>query len=138
MSVRSRSGAKSSGGAVPETENGVKSSISDIISRAIKPESQWPDKDELLDVVYWSRQGFSAVLGVIWGIVPFHGLLAIVLYVAISTLTAYFFVTIYQKVDEDNVGGFWELAKEGFGSGIASFLIAWIVVYSGVHSVLVL
>ncbi|KAK6027717.1 hypothetical protein OSTOST_06251 [Ostertagia ostertagi] len=36
-------------------------------------------------------------------------------------------------VDEDDVGGFWELAKEGFGSAFATFMVAWITVYSAVY-----
>ena len=53
----------------------------------------------------------SAVLGVLWGLVPFHGLLAIILYVAIITVSCHLYVTVYQGVDEESVGGFWELAK---------------------------
>ncbi|KAL7735427.1 hypothetical protein ACLKA6_019544 [Drosophila palustris] len=32
--------------------------------------SEWEDKDEFLDVIYWSRQVFGILLGIIWGIVP--------------------------------------------------------------------
>lgn len=37
------------------------------------------------------------------------------------------------QVDEDSLGGFWELAKEGFGSAFATFMVSWIGVYSASH-----
>lgn len=37
------------------------------------------------------------------------------------------------QMDEDTLGGFWELAKEGFGAAFATFMVAWIGVYSAVH-----
>lgn len=52
---------------------------------------------------------------------------------ATSTVIGHLYVTAYQKVDEESVGGFWELAKEGFGSAIATFMVAWIVAYSAFH-----
>ncbi|MFH4979175.1 hypothetical protein AB6A40_005884 [Gnathostoma spinigerum] len=95
--------------------------------------SEWPDKDELLDVLYWGKQIIALVIGVVWGMIPLHGFLAIMLYVAISTIVGQFYVTSFQKVDEDAVGGFWELAKEGFGSAFATFMVSWIGIYSAVH-----
>lgn len=33
-------------------------------------------------------------------------------------------------MDEEAFGGFMELAKEGFGSAFATFLVAWIAIYT--------
>uniref|UniRef100_A0A0N5APQ6 Rab5-interacting protein n=1 Tax=Syphacia muris TaxID=451379 RepID=A0A0N5APQ6_9BILA len=106
--------------------------------------SDWPDKDELLDVIYWGRQILGLLIGIIWGTIPLHGLFAIILYVSITTIAGQFYVSNFQKVfdltlfeqiivDEDAVGGFWELAKEGFGAAFATFMVAWITVYSAAH-----
>jgi len=95
--------------------------------------ADWPDKDELLDVLYWARQVLALVIGLVWGVVPFHGLLAIILYVAVTTVIGHLYVTSYQKVDEDLIGGFWDVAKEGFGSAFATFMVSWIGLYSALH-----
>jgi len=35
----------------------------------------------------------------------------------------------FQKDDED-FGGFWEVAKEGFGAAFATFMVSWVTAYS--------
>uniref|UniRef100_A0AC35FCF3 Rab5-interacting protein n=1 Tax=Panagrolaimus sp. PS1159 TaxID=55785 RepID=A0AC35FCF3_9BILA len=104
--------------------------ISDSFSKAIARKSIWYDKDELLDVLYWGRQILGLLLGFIFGVVPIRGILGLVSYVGISTYVGQMFVTQYQEQDEEEYGGFWELAKEGFGAAFATFMISWITVYS--------
>ncbi|CAI4222573.1 unnamed protein product [Auanema sp. JU1783] len=103
------------------------------LAKALRPASDWPNKDDLLDVVYWGKQVFALVIGILFGLVPLTGIFAIGLYVVISTMIVQHFVVHYQKVDEDEVGGFWELAKEGFGAAFATYMVSWITVYSSVH-----
>ncbi|EPB69517.1 Rab5-interacting protein, partial [Ancylostoma ceylanicum] len=103
------------------------------LSKALHGGSEWSDKDELLDVVYWGKQILSLIIGITFGAASMHGVLAILAYVVISTMVAQHFVVKYQQVDEDEVGGFWELAKEGFGSAFATFMVAWITVYSALY-----
>lgn len=101
--------------------------------KALGKESEWNDKDELLDALYWGRQIISLCIGILWGVVPLKGMLAILIYVALSTLIGHFYVTSFQNQDADNFGGFWELAKEGFGAAFATFMVSWITIYSAVH-----
>ncbi|VDK54207.1 unnamed protein product [Anisakis simplex] len=103
------------------------------LSKAFVSGSDWPEKDELLDVLYWGKQLLALLVGIVWGIIPLHGLLAILFYIFLSTIIAQLYVTNFQKVDEDALGGFWELAKEGFGAAFATFMVAWIGVYSALH-----
>lgn len=68
------------------------------LSKAIVRGSAWPDKDELLDVLYWGRQILALIVGIFWGFIPLHGFLAILLYVAISTTAGQLYATSFQKV----------------------------------------
>uniref|UniRef100_A0A1I7ZK04 Rab5-interacting protein n=1 Tax=Steinernema glaseri TaxID=37863 RepID=A0A1I7ZK04_9BILA len=111
----------------------MSSSISETINKAFVRGSEWADKDDLLDVVYWGKQVLALVIGIASGLLPAHGLLAIVMYVAISTLVAHYYVTQFQNMDEEAMGGFFEVAKEGFGSALATFMVSWIGIYSCVH-----
>ncbi|KAF8382656.1 hypothetical protein PRIPAC_71798 [Pristionchus pacificus] len=106
---------------------------STILAKALRPGSEWSDKDDLLDVLYWGRQVFALFLGVVFGVIPLSGVIAIVIYAAISTLAGQYFVCNYQGADEETMGGFWELAKEGFGTAFATFLVSWITTYSAIH-----
>ncbi|KAK6023323.1 Rab5-interacting protein [Ostertagia ostertagi] len=108
-------------------------SWTESLSKALRAGSDWSDKDELLDVVYWGKQLLSLIIGIAFGAFSMHGILAILAYIAVSTMVAQHFVVKFQQVDEDDVGGFWELAKEGFGSAFATFMVAWITVYSAVY-----
>ena len=42
-------------------------------------------------------------------------------------------MTGYQNTDEELIGGFWEVAKEGFGAAFATFMVSWIALYSALH-----
>uniref|UniRef100_A0A7E4VK01 Rab5-interacting protein n=1 Tax=Panagrellus redivivus TaxID=6233 RepID=A0A7E4VK01_PANRE len=108
--------------------------ISETFKKAIIKNSTWEDKDELLDVLYWGRQILALILGITWGIIPFKGLLGLVAYVGITTYTGQMFVTEWQGKDDEEYGGFWELAKEGFGTAFATFMVSWITVHSLIHA----
>ncbi|CAG5089159.1 Similar to RAB5IF: Respirasome Complex Assembly Factor 1 (Homo sapiens) [Cotesia congregata] len=61
-----------------KSSNGTKC-VSSIWSRAITANSEWPDKDEFLDVIYWSRQVIGIILGIVWGLIPLKGFVALAL-----------------------------------------------------------
>ena len=105
-----------------------------LLSKALTQNAQWPDKEELLDVVYWSRQIMAILIGTVWGLFPLQGIFAILLYVAVTTLTMNIYVSSYQNQDIEKYGGFFEVAKEGFISAFASFLVVWIIMYSSTHA----
>jgi hypothetical protein len=52
------------------------------------------------------RQVIAFIIGLLWSLVPLHGLLAILLYLAISTVITHLYVITFQKVDEDELGVF--------------------------------
>jgi len=118
----------SSSGAV-----GSSSSISNILNRAITAKSSWPDKEEFLDVVYWFRQVIGAVLGLIWGTASIQGGVGLVLFAILNAGIVYFYFSAFQGVDEEEYGGAWELTKEGFMTSFATFLVIWIILYTGLH-----
>lgn len=99
-------------------------------SKAFIKNSDWPDKDELLDVVYWTKQVLAMFIGILWGLLSMKGIFSIVIYCAISTVVLNFYVTNFQNQDIEEYGGFWELAKEGFMSSFASFMVLWIIFYT--------
>lgn len=45
----------------------------------------------------------------------------------------YIYFTNFQKIDEEEYGGPWELTKEGFMTSFALFLVVWIIFYSAIH-----
>ncbi|XP_055378343.1 GEL complex subunit OPTI [Condylostylus longicornis] len=108
-------------------------SLKDIFSRAVTKSSEWPDKDEFLDVIYWSRQVIGIILGIIWGVIPLKGFLGLVLFAGISCAIVYLYSINFQSVDEEEYGGAWELVKEGFMTSFAGFLVTWIIFYTGLH-----
>lgn len=72
--------------------------IKQLFSKALVKNADWQDKDDLLDVLYWGRQGLSLILGIIWGILPITGIIGIGLYLAISTFAGHYYITNYQSV----------------------------------------
>merc|ERR1712198_250230 len=107
--------------------------LSSVLNRALSSNSPWPDKDEFLDVIYWGRQILGIVLGLVWGIFPLKGFIALFLFCIINAGAIYVYASNYQCVDEEEFGGMWELTKEGFVTSFAGFLVMWIILYSGLH-----
>uniref|UniRef100_A0A1B6KN63 Rab5-interacting protein n=1 Tax=Graphocephala atropunctata TaxID=36148 RepID=A0A1B6KN63_9HEMI len=101
--------------------------------RAFTSHSEWPDKEEFLDVIYWTRQVLGIVVGILWGLIPLKGFIALLLFVAVNAGIIYVYFANFQCVDEEDFGGAWELTKEGFMTSFAGFLVTWIIIYSGLH-----
>ena len=114
-------------------ENNSVYSLSHTLNKALTAQSSWPDKEEFLDVIYWLRQIVGVFLGLIWGVIAIQGLVGIVLFAVINAGLLYLYFTGYQSIDEEEYGGIWELTKEGFVTSFASFLVMWIIVYTGLH-----
>ncbi|XP_050429621.1 respirasome Complex Assembly Factor 1 isoform X2 [Adelges cooleyi] len=103
------------------------------LKKATTKNSEWPDKDEFLDVIYWTRQIMGIVAGILWGLLPLKGLFGLGLFIMLNATVLYAYFTNFQKIDEEEFGGAWELTKEGFVTSLAGFLVMWIIVYSGMH-----
>ncbi|XP_039969737.1 respirasome Complex Assembly Factor 1-like [Bactrocera tryoni] len=99
----------------------------------IKSLKKSPREDEFLDVIYWARQIFGILLGIVWGIVPLKGFLGLVLFAGISCGIVYIYSINFQGIDEEAYGGAWELVKEDFMTSFAGFLVTWIIFYTGLH-----
>eukprot|EP00794_Sanderia_malayensis_P018771 gene18771-20662_t len=104
-----------------------------ILQRALKSGSLWPDKDEFLDVIYWMRQIIALFTGLAWGIIPFEGLLGIIVFFAINCSVVFFYSSKFQNVDDDEYGGILEIIKEGLFTAFSVFLVSWITVYTAIQ-----
>ena len=109
------------------------SNIPSVWTRAVTAKSSWPEKEEFLDVIYWIRQVLGVILGLIWGLAAFHGVLGLAIFAILNAGILYVYFSAFQAVDEEEYGGAWELTKEGFMTSFASFLVVWIILYSGLH-----
>lgn len=53
--------------------------LESVWKRAVSANSEWPDKEEFLDVIYWARQVIGIIVGITWGLIPLKGFLALLL-----------------------------------------------------------
>ncbi|KAK6632784.1 hypothetical protein RUM43_013555 [Polyplax serrata] len=113
--------------------SGKSTSTDSMWKRAITANSEWPDKDEFLDVIYWSRQVIGILVGIVWGLIPLKGFVALLLFALVNAGLIYVYFSSFQSIDEEEYGGAWELTKEGFMTSFAGFLVTWIIIYSGLH-----
>jgi len=101
--------------------------------KAINAKSTFEDKDELLDIVYWGRQVVGMLIGIVFGVIPLKGIVALGLFGILTCGATYLYCINFQGIDEEEYGGVWELMKEGFMTSFASFLVVWIIIYNGIH-----
>uniref|UniRef100_A0A0N4ZQW9 Rab5-interacting protein n=1 Tax=Parastrongyloides trichosuri TaxID=131310 RepID=A0A0N4ZQW9_PARTI len=113
--------------------NPEKPSILSSLNKALKPNSEWCSRDEILDVLYWGKQLLSIVIGMIWGVLPFTGITSIIAFTLASGVSSYLYVTRFQEYDDEELGGFFEIAREGISAAFATFMITWIVTYTLIH-----
>ncbi|KAL1129256.1 hypothetical protein AAG570_013785 [Ranatra chinensis] len=109
----------------PSERNGLSKAtgpLGSAWSRAFKANSQWDDKEEFLDVIYWGRQALGIFAGVIWGLLPLRGFIGLLLFILVNAGLVYIYFSSFQCVDEEEYGGAWELTKEGFMTSFAGFL----------------
>ncbi|XP_050352020.1 respirasome Complex Assembly Factor 1 [Nymphalis io] len=104
-----------------------------VWKKAFSSSTEWPDKEEFLDVIYWMRQAIGIALGLCWGILPLKGFVGLLLFVLVNAAVIYIYVNNFQSVDEEEFGGMWEITKEGFMTSFAGFLVTWIIMYTGLH-----
>jgi len=114
--------------------NNANPSLTDLFFKSLTVEATWDEKDEFLDVIYWMRQVFAVINGIIWGLLAFKGIIGIGLFFAINCAIVYVYVAKFQKVDEDDYGGIQELLKEGLFTAFAAFLVCWILLYTATHN----
>ncbi|GBM13662.1 Uncharacterized protein C20orf24 [Araneus ventricosus] len=98
-----------------------------------KMESGGGGRDEFLDVIYWTRQILGVILGFAWGLIPLQGFIGLASFCLLNVIILYSYTSAFQKIDDEEFGGIWELLKEGFMTSFASFLVTWIMVYSAMH-----
>ncbi|KAL5961814.1 Respirasome Complex Assembly Factor 1, partial [Taenia solium] len=97
--------------------------------KSIRPQSSWTDRDEFLDTVYWIRQVVGLITGTLWGVLPIKGAFGISSFFCINCVFVYLYASVYQRVDEEEYGGYAEIIKEGLMTTFATFLVVWVVVY---------
>ena len=68
------------------------------VNKVFTPNSEWPEKEEFLDVIYWSRQIIGLVLGLLWGLLPLKGFIGIFLFAALSAGIVYVWFTAVQVI----------------------------------------
>nr|CAG4651525.1 EOG090X0M4M [Simocephalus serrulatus] len=110
-----------------------KSTLPSVWNRMLSKNSEWPDKDEFLDVIYWARQILAVILGLIWGVFSVQGFIGLSLFALVNAGLLYIYFSSFQSIDEEEYGGAWELTKEGFMTSFAGFLVTWTIIYSGLH-----
>lgn len=79
------------------------------------------------------RQIIGLILGLLWGILAVKGIVGLILFLLINSIIVYVYFSTYQKLDEEEYGGITEILKEGLMTSFATFLVAWIILYSAIH-----
>jgi hypothetical protein len=101
------------------------------ISKALQYDAKW-DKENFVkfpDAVHWLRQVIALVFGVICGLLPLTGTVAISAFLFLNTYIPYFYYTSYANVNVDDFGA-QKLLMEGYQPSAALFMLAWVLVYS--------
>lgn len=97
------------------------------------PAAEW-EKEDLERVMYWQKQITALLLGIIWGIIPFMGVLGIAAFVSAQVVTTIMFYRLVLRVDEERYGGAGDyLFDAALLPLVGSFFLVWTLAYNMVH-----
>jgi hypothetical protein len=99
-----------------------------LFSKAFSPESEF-SQQEIFDILFYLKEVFGAILGVIIALVGVTGLPGIIAYVVVGSLLSYLYVFKYLGVDDEVVEAK-DVLKEHFMNGFFPFLLTWVVMYN--------
>ncbi|KAJ4455742.1 hypothetical protein PAPYR_9236 [Paratrimastix pyriformis] len=91
------------------------------------------EKDEYLDLLYWGKQLWAVIAGLLWGILALKGIFALVGFILTALALPIVYTRILSSVDPEEMGGIAGVIQDGFVTQFAMFLVFWIVSYSFVH-----
>lgn len=103
-------------------------------------------QDEFLDIIYWGRQIFSIIMGLVWGVLGtldglfknyclpifrsgLTGFFGIALFGVVNSAIVYAYSINYNEDPDDALTA----VKEGFMTAFASFLVTWILMYTHLY-----
>lgn len=120
--------------APPENTAGVEERLEISISKALKYNAKW-DTDNFVkfpEAVHWLRQLIALSCGLVCGLLPVTGVVAIVVFLFLNTYIPYYYYTTYANVNVDDFGA-QKLLMEGYQSSAALFMLVWVLVFSSLH-----
>ena len=87
------------------------------------------NKEEVLDILFYVKQVFGFIIGILVGLAGVMGLPGIIAFVAASSGLSYIYVFKFLGTDEDVIENK-DVLKEHFMNGFFPFLLSWIVTYN--------
>jgi hypothetical protein len=91
------------------------------------------DTEKILNNVYWMRQIFSILTGIVFGQVPLLGLYSIIGFFVINLATLFIISKIFSyesKVIVEDTDPLWALLKEGMFPSFTTFLVKYYITFS--------
>lgn len=83
----------------------------------------------MFDILFYAKEIFGAILGVVIALTGVMGLTAIVAFVLVISLLNYLYVFRFLGVDEEVVETK-DVLKEHFMNGFFPFLLSWVLCYN--------
>lgn len=101
------------------------------LTKMMKYNAKWDKENfpKFPDAVHWLRQLIALTCGVVCGVLPITGTVAIASFLFINIYIPYLYYTNYANVNIDDFGA-QKLLFEGFQPSAAIFMLTWVLVYS--------
>ena len=86
----------------------------------------------MLDILFYAKQLFGLLLGLVIALLQILGLPGIIVFVLSSSLVSYLYVFKFLGVEEEVIENK-DVLKEHFMNGFFPFLLTWIVLYNAMN-----
>jgi hypothetical protein len=102
-----------------------------LLSKALSRDGE-QTKEEVSDILFYVKEIFGAVIGIIVAVVGLTGLTGLIAYVLAASALSYVYVYKFLGVDEEAVETK-DVLKDHFMNGFFPFLLCWILGYNFIN-----
>ncbi|KAL9642726.1 hypothetical protein ABK040_009804 [Willaertia magna] len=91
-------------------------------------------KEDILNGIYWFKQFYALICGVLFGFVPIVGFVGIASFLVSVCFISYSIAYSIVRVTEDVIDSATTVITEGIFPAFTLFLLSWIITFSALHA----
>ncbi|KAF0975250.1 hypothetical protein FDP41_006002 [Naegleria fowleri] len=104
------------------------------LGKLLNRSSEWNNKEEVLKTIYWIKQIYAIISGLVFGIVPILGFVGFASFGVSVALISYSVAYTVMRVSQNVIDSPSTVITEGMFPALTLFILTWTCTYSYLHA----